>query len=61
MAHAKEIGPRGLVQHESWDGTQVKDRLKKYGKIITCYGENMALYAETPMEVVLQMICDDGV
>ena len=40
------------MQHESSDGTNVKERLKKYGKIVTC---------ETAMEVILQQIVDDGV
>jgi hypothetical protein len=59
--HTLDAGKKGLVQHESSDGTSVKDRLKKNGKIITCYGENLAFHAETPLDVVLQSIIDDGV
>ena len=51
--HVQDIGPKGLVQHESSDGTTVKERLKKYGKIVTCYGENLSFHCETAMEVVL--------
>ena len=51
--HVLDIGPKGLVQHESSDGTSVKERLKKYGKIVTCYGENLSFHCETAMEVIL--------
>ena len=59
--HVNDIGPRGLVQHESSDSTSVKERLKKYGKIVTCYGENLSFHSETALEVLLQQIVDDGV
>lgn len=59
--HVLDTGSKGLVQHESADGTPVKERLKKYGKIVTCYGENLSYHCETAMEVVLQQIVDDGV
>ena len=52
--HVLDIGPKGLVQHESSDGTSVKERLKRYGKIVTCYGENLSFHCETAMEVILQ-------
>ncbi len=52
--HVNDIGPRGLVQHESSDSTSVKERLKKYGKIVTCYGENLSFHSETALEVLLQ-------
>lgn len=59
--HVQDIGPKGLVQHESSDGTTVKERLKRYGKIVTCYGENLSFHSETALDVVLQQIVDDGV
>ena len=59
--HVQDIGPKGLVQHESSDNTSVKERLKRYGKIVTCYGENLSFHCETAMEVILQQIVDDGV
>jgi uncharacterized protein YkwD len=52
--HVNDIGPKGLVQHESSDTTSVKERLKQHGKIITCYGENLSFHAETAMEIILQ-------
>lgn len=52
--HVQDIGPKGLVQHESSDGTTVKERLKRYGKIVTCYGENLSFHSDTALDVVLQ-------
>ena len=59
--HVVDTGPKGLVQHESSDGTSVKERLKRYGKIVTCYGENLSFHCETALEVIMQMLIDDGV
>ena len=42
--HVVDIGPKGLVQHESSDGTPVKERLKRYGKIVTCYGQTLSFH-----------------
>ena len=52
-AHTTDIGSKGFVQHESSDGTPVKERLKRYGKIITCYGENLSFHCETALDVIL--------
>jgi len=60
-AHVEDVGRKGLVQHESTDGTSVKERLKKRGKIITCYGENLSFHCDTAFDVILQMLVDDGV
>jgi hypothetical protein len=59
--HVIDTGPKGLVQHESHDGTSVKERLKKYGKIVTCYGENLSFHCENALDVILQLVVDDGV
>jgi uncharacterized protein YkwD len=60
--HAKDIGPKGLIQHDSSDNkTGVKERLRKYGTVIACYGENLSFCCETANEVLLQLIVDDGV
>jgi len=48
-----DIGPKGLVQHESSNGAAVKDRLKNFGKIVNCYGENVTFNTEGAMEIIL--------
>ena len=60
--HADDIGKKGLIQHDSSDGkTGVKDRLRKYGNVVSCYGENLSFHCETAQEVLIQLVVDDGV
>ena len=52
--HAEDIGPRGLIQHDSSNGrTGVKERLRKYGQIVSCYGENLSFHCEEAKEVMI--------
>lgn len=60
--HASDIGPKGLIQHDSSDGkTGVKERLRKYGNVVSCYGENLSFHCDEAKEVMIQLIVDDGV
>lgn len=60
--HARDIGPKGLIQHDSSDHkTGVKERLRKYGNVVSCYGENLSFHCEDAKEVMIQLIVDDGV
>lgn len=60
--HVNDIGPKGLVCHNSSDETSKtsKHRMRKYGNLIKCYGENMAFGCATPVEVLAQLLIDDG-
>ena len=51
--HAKDIGPKGLIQHDSTDNKGVKDRLRKYGNVISCYGENLSFHCDDAKEVIV--------
>lgn len=52
--HAEDIGPKGLIQHDSSDGrTGVKERMRKYGNIVSCYGENLSFHCEDATEVMI--------
>jgi uncharacterized protein YkwD len=52
--HTLDIGPKGLTQHESSDNkTGVKERLKKYGTVISCFGENLSFACETAKQVLI--------
>ena len=51
--HVEDTGKIGFVQHESSDGTSVKDRLSRYGKILTSYGENVTFNTVDALEIVL--------
>ena len=60
--HVEDIGPRGLIQHDSSNGsTGVKERMRQYGNIVSCYGENLSFHCEDAKEVMIQLIVDDGV
>lgn len=60
--HCDDIGPRGLIQHDSSNGRSgVKERLRKYGNIVSCYGENLSFHCDDAKEVMIQLIVDDGV
>lgn len=62
MDHVKDVGPKGLIQHDSSNGKEgVKERMRKYGNVVSCYGENLSFHCEEAKEVVMQLIIDDGV
>jgi len=52
--HIKDIGPKGLIQHDSSDGrTGVKERLRKYGNVVSCYGENLSFHCDDAKEALI--------
>ena len=55
-----DIGPRGLVQHNSSDGTSMGDRVFRYGSASTV-GENISFGSDRGNEIVMQLFIDDGV
>jgi hypothetical protein len=64
-----DIGPKGMVSHSSSekikDGNgereaNAKDRLKKHGSIISCYGENLSFHCVDAKEVIMGLLVDDG-
>lgn len=60
--HLQDIGPKGLTQHESSDGTtNVKERLDKYGNVVGWCGENLSFGCEEAKDILIQLIIDDGV
>jgi len=60
--HVNDIGSKGLIQHDSSDGkTGVKERLRKFGNVVSCYGENLSFHCDDAKEVMMQLIVDDGV
>ena len=58
--HVDDIGPKGLTQHESSDGTETFTRVRKYynGGYM---GENISFGYSDAMDIVLQLLIDDGV
>jgi len=60
--HVQDIGPKGMMSHHSsFDQNNMsKQRMRKYGNIIACYGENLSFGCADPKEVMLMLIIDDG-
>jgi uncharacterized protein YkwD len=59
--HARDIGPRGSLEHVGADGSTLSARLNRLGTWHGHIAENIATYEDDPREVVLQLIIDDGV
>lgn len=59
--HAEDLGSRGLVTHQGPNGTTLKMRIEKYAKWKNLLGENMTFGIDDPIEILLQLLIDDGV
>jgi uncharacterized protein YkwD len=61
-AHADDIGPKGLTQHNSSDGTTFGIRIKKYVETDGNIAENISFGSlKTARKIMIQLIVDDGV
>lgn len=58
--HVLDIGPKGLLQFEGSDGTNVEDRIRKYGNYIEHLGESIDYGPNDAMGVLVSLILDDG-
>jgi hypothetical protein len=59
--HVDDQGPRGTVGHVGSDGSQPWDRVSRYGEWSGSLGENILYGRETPRNVVISLIVDDGI
>ena len=60
-AHCDELGkPNALPKNEGAGGETVKDRLKRFGKIVHTYGQSMSFNCISAEEVVVQLLISDG-
>lgn len=57
--HTADIGPKGLVQHNSSDGTSSADRIRRFGT--GSWGENLAFGPSKGNDIVMALFIDDGV
>jgi uncharacterized protein YkwD len=60
-AHAEDQGPKGLVSHEGSDNSTPDERMNRFGKWDTAFGENIEFGNFTAEEIVMQLIVNDGV
>ena len=60
-SHVDDIGPKGLMSHESSNGTNMQKRLAKFGRFQKTMGENLSFGEQTGEDIVMQLFIDDGV
>jgi uncharacterized protein YkwD len=58
--HAKDMGATGKTGHSSSDNTSFEKRLKRYWKY-SLAGENCSYGPSDPIEIVFQLMIDEGV
>lgn len=51
--HVEDAGAKGSMSHNGSDGKSSKDRMKSFGNIIRCYGENMAFNCIDAEEIMI--------
>ncbi|HJV49522.1 MAG TPA: CAP domain-containing protein [Geothrix sp.] len=59
--HARDLGPRGGVEHVGSDGSRLSERLNRLGTWQGVIAENIATLEEDPRQVVIQLLVDDGI
>ena len=59
--HARDIGPRGSLDHTGADGSRLSTRLNRLGTWQGLIAENISTYEEDARQVVIQLLVDDGV
>jgi len=59
--HAVDLGSHGSRGHVGADGSTSRDRGERYGRFVGMFGEVISFGQEGAVEVVRQLIVDDGV
>ena len=59
--HARDIGPRGSLEHTGSDGSRPSTRLNRLGTWHGVVAENISAGEDEARQVVIQLIIDDGV
>ena len=59
--HARDIGPRGSLEHTGSDGSRLSDRLNRLGRWHGIIAENISTGEDEARQVVIQLLVDDGV
>jgi len=61
LDHVNDVGPKGMISHESSDGKTVTDRIEKFAEWDGACAENIDFGSKTGVDVVVGIIVDDGV
>jgi uncharacterized protein YkwD len=59
--HVRDIGPKGLVQHQGRDGSQPVDRIARHGIKRTATAEVISFGPSQARDVVIDLVIDEGV
>ena len=59
--HALDIGPNSLMSHTGSDGSSITERIERYCKILSSWGENIAYGFDNALNVLIFLIIDDGI
>ncbi|OMJ94081.1 hypothetical protein SteCoe_2855 [Stentor coeruleus] len=59
--HVDDIGPKGIIGHNSSNGKEPIDRITDHCKWSGALGENISYGQVDPEDIVLSMLIDDGV
>lgn len=59
--HAEDQGRNGGMGHAGADGSRMAERISRYGTWGGSAAENIAYGSETPRDVVIDLLVDDGV
>jgi len=59
--HARDLGPRGALEHVGSDGSRLSERLNRLGTWQGLVAENISAGEDDARQVVIQLLVDDGV
>ena len=59
--HVDDLGPTGQTGHTGTDGSKFSERLNRYGQWGMSAAENISYRANTGVDIVMQLLIDDGV
>lgn len=59
--HARDIGPRGGLEHVGSDGSRLSERLNRLGTWQGLIAENIGTLEADARQLVIQLLIDDGV
>jgi len=59
--HAKDLGKGGKTGHVGTDGSDLSQRIKRYGTWKSGISENCSYGFDDPLAIMLQLLIDDGV